>query len=123
MYPSDLTQENILFKYLAQLPTAEPQTRLVVKDTLTTATFDTIRQLFNRLKQRSKIPRLHPHLLRHSFATRYLSNGGDVYTLQAILGHTTLEMTKRYTQLIPSKIAVNFCRHSPIDNLKRKPTK
>jgi integrase/recombinase XerC/integrase/recombinase XerD len=117
--PLGLNTRKYLIKYMAFLPNFDEQTQIVVKDTLTTATYETIRDLFDRLKIRANIPRLHPHLLRHTFATRYLSLGGDVYTLQAILGHTTLEMTKRYAQLIPSKIAVSFGKFSPIDNIKK----
>jgi integrase/recombinase XerC/integrase/recombinase XerD len=119
--PLGLNTRKYIMKYLAQLPPMSEQAQIVVKDTLTTATYDTLRQLFNRLKIRAEIPRLHPHLLRHSFATRYLSLGGDVYRLQAILGHSTLEMTKRYAQLTTADIAISFSQHSPIDNLKKKP--
>lgn len=119
--PLGLNTRKYLMKYLAHFPNIDIQTALVVKDTLIPATSDTIRQLFNRLKVRAEIPRLHPHLLRHSFATRYLALGGDVYRLQAILGHTTLEMTKRYVTLIPNEMAISFCKHSPIDNLKKNP--
>ncbi len=63
---------------------------------------------------------LHPHLLRHSFATRYLENGGDIYSLQLILGHTSLEMVKKYVHLIPSKTVVNFAFLSPLDNALKK---
>ena len=119
--PLGLHTRKYLIKYLAQLPKMSAEDIIVVKEQLIAAKSTTIRDLFDRLKQRSGISRLHPHLLRHSFATAYLRNGGDVYTLQAILGHTTLEMTKRYAQLIPSEIAINFTRHSPIDNLKKKP--
>jgi integrase/recombinase XerC/integrase/recombinase XerD len=104
--PLGLHTRKYLIKYLAQLPPMTEQAIIVVKDKLTTANLSTIQDLFRRLKKRSGIPRLRPHLLRHTFATRYLSLGGDVYTLQAILGHTSLEMTKRYSHMIPDKISV-----------------
>ena len=79
-----------------------------------------IRSLFRRLKRMTGIERLRPHLLRHTFATRYLENGGDLYSLQLILGHTTLEMSKRYVQTTTRKMAVSFTQYSPLDNLLKK---
>ena len=119
--PLGLHTRKYLIKYLARLPTsmssATAKTTLVVKDNLTAAKPSTIRQLFRRLKLRASIPRLRPHLLRHTFATAYLRHGGDVYTLQAILGHTTLEMTKRYEHLTALQKLDRFPKYSPIDNL------
>ena len=61
---------------------------------------NTIKLVFARLSKKADVPRLHIHLLRHTFATRYLMNGGDSLSLQRILGHTTLEMTRRYVDMV-----------------------
>lgn len=48
------------------------------------------------------IPRLHIHLHHHTFATNYLIGGGDSLILQRILGHESLEMTRRYIDQVAS---------------------
>lgn len=45
--------------------------------------------------KRAGIPHLSPHDLRHTFATRWVEQGGDIYLLSEILGHSTIEMTRR----------------------------
>jgi integrase len=50
------------------------------------------------------------HVLRHTFASRFVMNGGNILTLQKILGHTSLAMTMRYAHLAPDHLqdAVRF---------------
>ena len=56
--------------------------------------------MIKRLKIKSGIPRLHAHLLRHTFATNYLIHGlGDIYELSRILGHADIKITEGYIQL------------------------
>lgn len=118
--PLGLNSKRALLRYCAIVPNREKETPLFVKDTLIPIKESTVKQLFRKLKSRSGIPRLHPHLLRHTFATRYIERGGDIYSLQLILGHTSLEMVKKYVHLIPSKTVVNFAVLSPLDNALKK---
>ena len=80
-------------------------------------TENSIKLMFARLSRRSGVNRLHAHLCRHTFATRFLINGGDVFTLQQILGHSTLEMVRHYVNLASSHIAIQHQRFSPLDRL------
>lgn len=62
---------------------------------------------FDKALGESKLPvplGLSSHVLRHTFASRFVMNGGNIITLQKILGHTTLAMTMRYTHLAPDHL-------------------
>jgi len=120
LVPLGLQSKRALIRYMGRVPRGEQKAPLFVKDNLTPLRQSTVKDLFRKLKVRAGVPRLRPHLLRHSFATRYLENGGDIYSLQQILGHTSLEMVKKYVHLIPSKTVVCFPQFSPLDNLSKK---
>lgn len=65
--------------------------------------------------------KLGPHTLRHTAATQYCENGGDPYSLQRILGHSTLEMTKRYVQMSEGTVKRQHARYSPLRSLAAWP--
>ena len=76
-----------------------------------------VETMFIKLSKRTGI-RVHPHLLRHTFATMWLRNGGDGLMLQRLLGHTTLMMTNRYCQAVGCYDAIEaHKRYSPGDGL------
>ncbi|MFC2019301.1 tyrosine-type recombinase/integrase [Chloroflexota bacterium] len=64
--------------------------------------------------------RCSPHTLRSSFAVQYLRNGGDTFTLQRILGHSSLEMTRHYAEVSSSDVEAKLKAHSPAENLRIK---
>jgi integrase len=60
---------------------------------------------FHQAQDRALIPnKIRFHDMRHSFASNYMMNGGNVFDLQKILGHTKIDMTMRYAHLSPNHL-------------------
>ena len=80
-------------------------------------TVNTMKLVFSRLAKKSGVDRLHAHLCRHTFAINYLLNGGDIFSLKEILGHTTLDMVNHYLHFTTSQITAQHHKYSPMDRL------
>ncbi len=81
-------------------------------------TRNSIECVIRRLRLSTGIDRLHAHLLRHTFAVNFLSAGGDVESLRRILGHESLEVTKRYLSgLQAEQVKALYEDYSPVDRL------
>lgn len=76
-----------------------------------------IKMVFQDLKDRSGIQRLHPHLLRHTFATLYLVDGGNLEMLRLIMGHSSIAITQIYLHLSTNYRLLRERHNSHIDQL------
>ncbi|MFC2069055.1 tyrosine-type recombinase/integrase [Chloroflexota bacterium] len=78
-----------------------------------------IQSMLLRLSKRAKISgiRCNPHRFRHTFAKQYLMNGGDIFSLKDILGHSILEVVKIYVNLVSSDILKQHRKFSPVDHV------
>lgn len=81
-------------------------------------TANAVKMLFQRLKAKTGIKRLKPHLLRHTFATNYLYSGGNLEMLRLILGHTDISTTQIYLHLAETKRLLQVKHISYLDTLK-----
>lgn len=61
-------------------------------------TADSIRKVFYNMSKELHI-KVHPHLLRHTFATSYVAGGGNLEFLRVLLGHATYNITQRYLHI------------------------
>lgn len=81
----------------------------------------TLRRHHWRVCKKAGLRELRVHDLRHTFASHFVMNGGNLHDLQALLGHSSPTMTQRYAHLAPGyleskaqivQIGKNLCQHS-----------
>jgi integrase/recombinase XerD len=111
-----------LWRYIANYrpkPDCPQVTQLFLSEQGLTLKPRAVQSMLSRLGKEAGISgvRCSPHTLRHTFAKQYLMYGGDVFSLQRILGHSSLEVVKIYVNLVSSDICQQHSKFSPADNM------
>ena len=105
-----------IWRYLATRPDAHPDDPLFVTQDGRPLDRHSLLKFIRRLGRRAGIPSANVHRFRHTFAINFLRNGGNAYTLQRLLGHSTLFMVKTYLALAAQDDSDNHRRASPVAN-------
>jgi integrase/recombinase XerC len=72
-----------------------------------------IRWIISRYAERSGLEKIHPHSLRHSFATHLVNSGCDIRVVQELLGHASLSTTQRYTHVNMERLKDVYAKAHP----------
>jgi len=60
------------------------------------------------------------HLFRHTFAKLWILNGGDIFRLQKMLGHSSIDIVKEYVNMFSSDLQVDFDQFNPLESISVK---
>lgn len=82
-------------------------------------TTNALRLSFTSYCKKRGVEKSNIHGLRHNFAKLWVKNNGNMFTLQKILGHSTLAMTRRYVKLFSEDIKEDYDKFSPLDTIRR----
>lgn len=116
--PIGLKVQRLLLRYITQArpePRDPSVTNLFLTETGEPMSVNSVQCLLKRLARRANVPKLRAHLLRHTYATTFLRNGGDQLTLKEILGHETLAMTAKYVHFTHQDVLRRYRGFSPMD--------
>ena len=105
-----------LWRYITFRDKVNVGTHLFVTDEDRPFTRDRLKNLLNALGDRANVPNCHAHRFRHTFAIQFLRNGGDVFTLKELLGHSSLDMVKRYLAIAQVDVEAAHKKASPVSN-------
>jgi integrase/recombinase XerC len=92
----------------------EPSDRLFVNRQGKPISVPGVRWIINQYAERSGLGKsIHPHALRHSFATHLVNSGCDVRVVQELLGHVSISTTQRYTHVNTGRLKTVYQKAHP----------
>ncbi len=74
-----------------------------------------LKSAIQRYNSKRGVNKSSAHLFRHTFAKKWILNGGDPYRLQKILGHSSMEIVKQYVNMFSEDLKKGFNSFNPLE--------
>ncbi len=113
VYLADLSKR-ALWQYLAERETKADEPLLLTINSRRLSRY-WLRKLLSQIGEKAGVDNVYPHRFRYTFAIQYLRNGGDIFTLQMLLGHSSLKMVRYYAKLADVDASSTHSFASPVD--------
>jgi integrase/recombinase XerD len=120
--PLSSALSNVLREYLVYRK-GEGEDFLFCSTCGTQADIRTYQEMLKQYNRGRGVSKTSAHLYRHTFAKKWILNGGDIFRLQKVLGHSDLTMVREYVNMFGNEIAVDFDKYNPLDNLDGRQTR
>lgn len=115
--PMSSVLERILKEYLEYRKPQSPSDFMFCNQYREPLVYSALRTAIVRYNLSRGVTKTSIHLFRHTFAKKWILNGGDMFRLQRMLGHKSLEMVKNYVNMFDGDLKNSFDIFSPLDNL------
>jgi integrase/recombinase XerD len=83
-------------------------------------TRDGVTTVMYRYNKNRGVEKTSVHVYRHTFAKWWILNGGDIFRLQKLLGHRSVEMVRNYVEMFNSDLSKNFTEFNPLDKFAKE---
>jgi integrase/recombinase XerD len=116
--PMSLTLEPILREYLHHRRPIADNDYFFVNEDGSKMTVTALSRTIRRYNLRKGFNNGSLHIYRHTFAKLWILNGGDLFSLQKILGHTNMNTVKEYVEMFGNDLTKTYSDHNPLDKVR-----
>ena len=114
LIPMSKTIRGVLMEYL-KYREGEPDDWLFCNVNGAKLSADGLKQAIHRYNKKRGVEKTSVHLFRHTFAKKWILNGGDIFRLQRILGHSSMDIVREYVNMFGDDLKRDFDTFNPLE--------